>query len=216
MVFTKNLVFTFKNLPTDTSVLLCFNDPSPSALGGEQGPLAWKVLKMRKDQMGATPVTFTSQVAFGQSMLDNDNVVLGNIWVPVEEGHIVSLMPNLEPGSGPLFGKPKEHKEIGQLIKASNDTNGLQNMSVGFMNGDNYEPTFIWKDVGAGSSVEAKYHPVLKAYVTSQYKEGQFLTADLMTNKPVWTQNLAELKSDTTKFAFIRDVATGRYSIEML
>jgi hypothetical protein len=216
MVFTKTLIFTFKNLPADTSVLLCFNDPSPSILGGQQGPLAWKVLVMRKGQMGATPVTFTSQLAFGQSTLDSQNVVEGNIWVPIDEGQIVSLMPNEVAGNGPLFGPPAAHPEINTLITASNDSGAIENMSVGFMNGDNYEPTFIWMDVGAGTSVEAQYHPILKAYVTSQYKEAQFLTADLMTMAPIWTQNLSDLPTETTKFSFNRDPATGRYTITQL
>lgn len=114
---------------------------------------------------GAPAVTFTSQLAFGKTQLDQDNKVFDNIWQPLEvppklpRSHRL-INDRVQPGQkteinkdassdyGVVFGRPVTVAQQGALITARNLTGTVQTLSVGFMNGDNYEPTYVWKDVG--------------------------------------------------------------------
>jgi hypothetical protein len=62
------------------------------------------------------------------------------------------------------------------------------------------------------SHVTAKFTPILRAYITSDYQETAIIRG--VINMPViWEQDLAAL-SDSTTWNLIRDPFTGHYTIE--
>jgi hypothetical protein len=63
-----------------------------------------------------------------------------------------------------------------------------------------------------GSHVTAKFTPVLRAYITSDYQETAIIRGAIDT-PAIWSQDLAAL-SDSTTWNLTRDPATGHYTIE--
>ncbi|TFK51271.1 hypothetical protein OE88DRAFT_1735200 [Heliocybe sulcata] len=207
----KTLVFHYKDFPDDAQLMLTFSDPDPSKVGSEQAAVAWKVVDILGKQIGVgDPVKFTSQLAFGITGLGHDNVVTSNVAAKIAPGQNVAV--NLK-NDHAIFDTPTTVPSQKEIVSCENKTGRKQTLSVGFFAGNDYNPTYIWENVGASSSVTARYHPILKAYITSNMKQGQFLTAGLVTKDPIWQKNLVNL-SNNTQWDIIVNPDTGAYSID--
>ncbi|KDQ58475.1 hypothetical protein JAAARDRAFT_34282 [Jaapia argillacea MUCL 33604] len=74
-----------------------------------------------------------------------------------------------------------------------------------------YSPTFLWTTVGQNLAVEARFNPVLKAYVNLGYQKGDFITADISADC-LWKKDLSSLP-DQSSFDFMETSAHG-YTIQ--
>jgi hypothetical protein len=63
-----------------------------------------------------------------------------------------------------------------------------------------------------GSHVTAKFTPILRAYITSDYQETAIIRGAIDT-PAIWEHDLAAL-SDSTTWNLTRDPSTGHYTIE--
>jgi hypothetical protein len=62
-----------------------------------------------------------------------------------------------------------------------------------------------------GSNVTARFTPILRAYITSDYQETAIIRGAIDT-PAIWMQDLAALSQSTT-WTLARDPATGRYTM---
>ncbi|KAG2113837.1 uncharacterized protein F5147DRAFT_770482 [Suillus discolor] len=100
------------------------------------------------------------------------------------------------------------------LGQAQNHTGSVEDIAVDFVNkGDIMStPVFYLSDIGDSSRVTAKFTPVLRVYITSDYEETD-IVQDQVDTPAMWTQDLTTLAQSTT-LNLARDPNTGRYSID--
>jgi len=176
--------------------MLCFNAPTASELGVDQNLVAWKVIKVKKNQHGCATVKYSSRFGFGNSKLDEGNVVHGTIYTEVKEGQYVNLIPDAHQEA--TWSKAVNDPSIGQLVNAGNQTEFAQNLSIGIVSTSAnlmiFEPTFLWKDVGPQQTIGAQFTPTVKCYFNMGYQENEYIRADI-TTKSVLDINLSALSA---------------------
>jgi len=195
--------------------MLCFEPPSNAELSTEQNYVAWEVIPARKGgDGGSSSVTYTGHVGFGSSEVPAGNVVAGSIKIEMKGGQKVNLTIN--PDGNTEWDTPVSDPSLGQLFKAYNRTDTARALSVGTLKiksdgRKEYAPTFMWTTVGPNMFAEAKFNPVLKAYVNLGYQTSEFITADISADC-LWSQDLSGLP-DQSSFDFIETPSHG-YAIQ--
>ncbi|KAF9237975.1 hypothetical protein BU15DRAFT_75585 [Melanogaster broomeanus] len=72
-------------------------------------------------------------------------------------------------------------------------------------------PMLYFESVGSGATASAQFHPILRAYITSEYQESEILRSAVAW--PVlWERNLPELDESST-WALSRNVSTGEFTL---
>ncbi|KAG2339415.1 hypothetical protein BDR05DRAFT_891829, partial [Suillus weaverae] len=152
--------------------------------------------------------TYTSQLAFSIPQVENGNIIDAETCVKINDSEKTTLTEanNVYSFSAPQAG-------TAGVLQAVNSTGDVQDIAVGFMSKGQLMPTpaLYFNGVGDGSHVSAKFTPVLRAYITSDYQETAIIRGAIDT-PAIWTRNLAELAPSTT-WNLTRDPATGRYTI---
>ncbi|KAJ8085055.1 hypothetical protein PM082_003834 [Marasmius tenuissimus] len=204
----RTLIFNYKpgNLTKDVTVTLVFNPPTKGELSGDQNHVAWRVANLKAGSGSAASnafsVEFDSRLGFGVAQLSNGNSVIPNSMIEMKLGETTELVLN---GSNPTWGAPSANGGNGTIIRATNKTGYVQNITVGTVKdiGGGFSilvPTFMWK-VGGGLTAEANFQPILSMFVNLDYKQNDFMTADLASIEPIWTCDLSAL-GPITNFSF--------------
>ncbi|KAJ8084043.1 hypothetical protein PM082_002810 [Marasmius tenuissimus] len=208
-----NLLFYYKpgQLTKDVNVVLTFDAPTRSELSTDQNYVAWRVANL-KSTPGSTAnnqfsVDYAARLGFSVAQLTNGNTVIPSSMIEMKIGQSTDLTLN---GSNPTWSDPSGG--TGTIIRATNKTGLVQNIAVGTVKDvpggfSALVPSFLWK-VGENLTAEAKFQPILKMYVNLDYKQNDFMTADLASMTPVWTGNLAAL-APLASFAFAETPQRG-------
>ena len=61
--------------------------------------------------------------------------------------------------------------------------------------------------------VVCKYHPTLRAYITSDYQENEVISGEIQTAS-IWERDLAQLE-ETTNWILSYDGGSGMYSLAL-
>ncbi|KAG9084526.1 hypothetical protein FRC06_004048, partial [Ceratobasidium sp. 370] len=211
---TKILNFYGYNLERETSLMLMFEPPNTSQLYLDQFPVVWKLIKLTPKGRGHSKATvrYVDRLAFGYTETEDNNVVDPSAWVDVQIGDIALITGGPD---GQYFGEVT-HRTNNDHIVCKNRSGARVDLSLGFVLGDGanerFQPTLLWDNVGTGSSVTAEFTSILKAYVTSDYKESEYLRGEVDTHA-IWSQNLDDL-DDVTDWNVVEDPETGVLTVE--
>ncbi|KAG8777035.1 hypothetical protein FRC12_000576 [Ceratobasidium sp. 428] len=189
---TKTLNFDPSDLPIDMTVAFVFQLSDTSQQSQKQCPVVWKVLKFsgRGDQGKAT-VQYNPRFAYG----------------PTQHSDGDTVAPT---GLTEVSGKA-QGKDI--LLSCKNNSSNRADLAIGFAkgNGQQLEPTLVWKDVDPSTSVTTQFTPVLRAYAIGQYQEHQILRSEVQA-PVIWQQDLSSL-DDTSEWKIGMNPATGEITI---
>ncbi|KAG2037048.1 hypothetical protein BDR03DRAFT_1011181 [Suillus americanus] len=226
-IFTRNLSFQSNDLGKEVTIMLTF-DADMEGLYEDFFPVVWKVSKFGKTggcsysfaakllTYISSPVpgpyrahvTYTSQLAFSKSQVVNENIIDAETCVKINAGEKTTLteVNDIYHFSHPQAGTPG-------VLQAVNNTGGDQDIAVGFMSkGDLMpQPALYFNGVGDGSQVTARFTPILRAYITSDYQETAVIRGAINT-PAIWSHDLTGLAESTT-WTLNRDAATGQYTI---
>ncbi|KAG2339417.1 hypothetical protein BDR05DRAFT_1003378 [Suillus weaverae] len=206
-LFTRNLNFQSNDLGKEATIMLTF-DADMEGLYEDFFPVVWKVSTFGKTGAYAASATYTSQLAFSRAQVVDENLIRAETSIKINNSEKTTLTEanNVYSFSAPQAGTTG-------VIEAMNSTGDVQDIAVGFVKKGELMPTpaLYFNGVGDGSHVSAKFTPVLRAYLTSDYQETAILRGAIDT-PAIWTRNLAELAPSTT-WNLARDPASGRYTI---
>ncbi|KAG9096237.1 hypothetical protein FS749_008868 [Ceratobasidium sp. UAMH 11750] len=211
---TKTLNFHTYGLQKETFLMLMFEPPNTSRLYRDQFPVVWKLVKLTPNLRGhgKATVRYVNRLAFGYTETEDNDLVDPSAWVDVQSGDVAVITGDTD---SQYFGEVS-HRTNNDHIICKNRSSARVDLSLGFVAGDKvnerFQPTFFWPDVGSGSNVTAEFTPILKAYVTGEYQESQYLRGEVDTDA-IWSQDLDEL-DDVTGWNFVEDPETGVFTIE--
>ncbi|KAG8834611.1 hypothetical protein FRC17_008092 [Serendipita sp. 399] len=162
-------------------------------------------------------VIYENQLAFGYPQLSEDGVVLTMAtWGEVDPDQKISLKQN-EAGVRTFTRPPVEGTK--DAVSVDNLTEENQDLALGFVSDPGMPPipVILFDSVGAevpspDSGVVVRFAPLVSAYVTSQYEQGDVLREKIET-PAIWSANMTNLKEYTTLF-FSRNPTTGTYSFK--
>jgi hypothetical protein len=147
---------------------------------------------------------------FARAQVTSGNFVSPGTYTKIDLHQTTSLKDGEEDGEY-FFTAPTAITE--NDVRATNTTSNRQTLAIGFLNNNEPNPVLVFQNVGKGNSVEAEFTPTLKIYATSDYQENEILRADVQTQEPIWTKNIATLDTSTTLQLSI-DAATGAYILQ--
>ncbi|KAG2094240.1 uncharacterized protein F5147DRAFT_840366 [Suillus discolor] len=134
--------------------------------------------------------TYTDQLAFSTTQASDERIFSTGTSVKIDHGHKATLT------------KDKDHFSPSQtgtsgVVQVFNNTGTVQDLAFGFI--DNGElmptPTLYFPNVEKDNSCTAKFTPVLRAYITSDYQEAEIFLGRCNT---LWSQDLTALTENTT------------------
>lgn len=206
-LFTRNLTFQSNDLGKEVTIMLTF-DADMEGLYEDFFPVVWKVSKFGKTGPYRAHMTYTSQLAFSKPQVVDGNIIDAETAVKIN----VNEKTNLTEANEVYHFSPPEAGPAG-VLQAVNNTGAVQDMAVGFMSpGDLMpKPALYFNEVGDGSHVTARFTPVLRAYITSDYQETAIIRGAIDT-PAIWSRDLSGLAESTT-WTVKRDPATGHYTI---
>ncbi|GJJ15917.1 hypothetical protein Clacol_010196 [Clathrus columnatus] len=214
--YTRNLTFHVNDLGSEGALVLLFEAP----YGAEGGfPIAWKVIPFQAGGYYEVPVTYNNKPRFGRPQVAQD-IVSDAVGVNLNPNERTDLTEN----NGLFqFSVPQFVSGIGGAIQCRNLTNAVQEIGIdsctgidqsfsGFDSGSwTSNITFYWDGVGSGSTISAQFKPVLKAYVTTDYKQNAIIRRPIEF-PVIWQQDLSTLPTNSS-FTFSRDPGTGDYTL---
>ncbi|KAG1870513.1 hypothetical protein C8R48DRAFT_85691 [Suillus tomentosus] len=206
-LFVRNLTFQSNDLDKEATLMLAF-DADIEGLYEEFFPVVWKVSKFGETGPYRTRVTYTSQLAFSKPQVVDGNIIDAETAVKIN----VSERTTLSEANDVYHFSPPQPGASG-VLQAVNETGAIQDIAVGFMSpGDLMpQPALYFNGVGDGSHVTARFTPILRAYITSDYQETAIIRGAIDT-PVVWSQDLAALAESTT-WTLTRDLSNGHYTI---
>ncbi|KAG1799899.1 uncharacterized protein HD556DRAFT_1345730 [Suillus plorans] len=205
--FVKNLTFQSNDLGKEVTIMLAWS-PNVEGLYEDVFPIVWKVSKFGKSGPYRATATYTAQLAFARAQVESGKVISAATSVNINNSEKTILT---EANDVYHFSPPQAG--TAGILQAQNHTGSIQEIAVGFVNKGDFMPTpvLFFSDVGDGSRVTAKFTPVLRAYITSDYEETSILRGQVDT-PAIWSQDLTGLAQNTT-WNLSRDANTGRYTI---
>ncbi|KAG2072241.1 hypothetical protein BDR04DRAFT_1230596 [Suillus decipiens] len=206
-IFTRNLTFQSNDLGRETTLMFTF-DADMQGLYEDVFPVVWKVSRFGRTGTYKAHATYTSQLAFSKPQVVDGNIIDAKTSVKINDSEKTSLTKanDVYHFSSPQSGTPG-------VLQAVNNTGAVQDIAVGFMSpGDSMpKPALYFHGVGNGSHATARFTPVLRAYIMSEYEETAIIRGAVET-PAIWLQDLAGLAESTT-WTLKRDAATGRYTL---
>lgn len=206
-LFTRNLTFQSNNLGKEATIMLTF-DADMEGLYEDFFPVVWKVSTFGKTGPYEAHATYTSQLAFSKPQVVDGNIIDAetSVKINVSEKTTLTVANDVYHFSPPQAG-------VAGVLQAVNSTGDVQDIAVGFMSPKELmpKPALYFNGVGDGSHVTARFTPVLRVYVTSDYQQTAIIRGAIDT-PAIWSQDLAELAESTT-WTLNRDAATGHYTI---
>lgn len=204
-VDVRNLIFQSKDLGTESDLLLTFNDPAPNV--GDHYPVVWRVSTFGKEgiyQMIAT--YYLNQHAFTKPQVEGVMIAGAAAAVDISGARqqtTLTKVDNIFEFSTPVEG----------TAAVINDTGETVDLTFGFHADGQSLPTPLvyFNNIKDGSKVTPQFSPRLRAYVTSEYKEGEILTGEIATPL-LWEQDLAAL-DEYSVWDLTWDPETRHYNI---
>ncbi|KAG8813997.1 hypothetical protein FRC17_001339 [Serendipita sp. 399] len=169
--------------------------------------IAFRVVSFPAGSRASKALTYTNQLAFTSPEVSSGNLIgASHSSVAIAVGQKTSLTSS----SGHYQFSDPTSGESNYLI-ANNSCNDTQNMCLAAVNHNVPQAILYFDNVGQGTDVKTQFHPVLSAYITSDYQETEILknTADI---QKIWIRNLSELPENTT-WIFEHDPRSGSYSL---
>ncbi|KAG1849840.1 hypothetical protein C8R48DRAFT_676942 [Suillus tomentosus] len=206
-MFIKNLTFQSNNLGKQVTLMLTLS-PDVDRLYEDVFPVVWRVINFPKSGPYRASMTYTSQLAFSRAQEENGKVVDAVTSININNGEKTILT---EANDFYHFSTPQG--AASGILQAQNHTGTTQEMAVGFVNKGDFTPTpvLFFSDVGDGSNVTAKFTPVLRAYITSDYEATSILRGPVDT-PAILSQDLTGLPQNTI-WNLSHDATTGRYTL---
>ncbi|KAG2037046.1 hypothetical protein BDR03DRAFT_1092153 [Suillus americanus] len=206
-IFTRNLTFESNDLGKEATIMLTF-DADMEGLYKDFFPVVWKVSTFGQTGSYRARATYTSQLAFSKPQVVDGNIIDAETSVKIN----VSEKTTLTEANDVYHFSPPQAGASG-VLQAVNSTGDVQDIAVGFMSpGDLMpKPALYFNGVGDGSHVTARFTPVLRAYITSDYQETAIIRGAIDT-PAIWSHDLAGLAQSTT-WTIKLDAATGHYTI---
>ncbi|KIL61605.1 hypothetical protein M378DRAFT_13412 [Amanita muscaria Koide BX008] len=211
--FTRTLTFRSNKLEREAVLVLTFDDSKTPGIYHTVFPTAFKVSAFRTEGDQEFTVTYRSQLGFTRPQIDDDTVVLASTYIPINAGQKTILTYGGDP---PIysFSIPEDiTPHTGQMV-AQNNTDGKENIGVGFFEKPDRGPSqiLVFEGVGTGFSVQSEFTPILGGYITSAYKENAVLR-DQIPTPLLFKQNLAQLPQ-LTNWRVEYNAGSGVYAIK--
>ncbi|KAG1784798.1 uncharacterized protein HD556DRAFT_1425811 [Suillus plorans] len=206
-MFVKNLTFQSNNLGKQVTLMLTLS-PDVDHLYEDVFPVVWKVFKFGKSGPYKASTTYTTQFVFSRAQVEDGKAVGAETFININNGEKTILT---EANDVYHFSTPQAGTS--GILQAQNHTGTTQEMAVGFVNKGDFMPTpvLFFSDVADGSHVTAKFTPVLRAYITSDYEATSILRGPVET-QAILSQDLTGLAQNTT-WNLSHDASTGRYTL---
>ncbi|KAG1883171.1 hypothetical protein F4604DRAFT_1741156 [Suillus subluteus] len=204
--FVRNLIFKSNDLGKQSDLLLTFNSPMPG-MYEDYFPVVWRVHTFGAEGAYAMRATYSGQQFSFTKPKVNDGIIIGALASVDINGR---QQTTLTKDSGAFeFSAPVE----ASYMKAINDTGAKVDFTFDFKTTEASLPTpmLYYNNVENKSSITPRYDLKLRAYVTSDYTQGQILQGEI-TAPLLWEADLVEL-SETTTWNLTWDPLTGRYNI---
>ncbi|EGO19015.1 hypothetical protein SERLADRAFT_418651 [Serpula lacrymans var. lacrymans S7.9] len=178
--FVRNLTIRTHDLGHAATLLLTF-DKDVEGIYKDYFPVVWHVVAFGAKGSYAMHATYTNQLTFLKPQVDSGSIIGAETYIDInynqsttlteEEG--VFYFSDLAIGIWPLCFK---------------DSDGRDQLPTSAL---------YFDSVRDKSNVTAQFIPILRAYITSDYKETDILRSPIKT-KVIWEVNLAELKETTS------------------
>ncbi|KZP14366.1 hypothetical protein FIBSPDRAFT_935789 [Athelia psychrophila] len=212
--YTRNLNFSCKDLGKEATLLFTFDDiVANPKLFQDQYPVCWKVTVFGEKGHHFINLTYKNQLAFMRSQVEEGKITNAGTYKDINIGQMTALTVN--PRGVANFSEPEEEQNLlgVSMFKAVNNSGTKQNISLAFYEGEP-RPTaaLYFEDVGNTLDVTAQFIPVLRLYITSDYKENAILRSAIRSPKAVWSHNLADLKEKEPDFVLTREI-DGSYKV---
>ncbi|KAK1218737.1 hypothetical protein PQX77_018562 [Marasmius sp. AFHP31] len=212
-----SLTFKYKpgQLSKDVDMILTFGTPPKDT---SRSFAAWHIAKLKSipDSVAVNEfnVKYSGKLGFSVAQVDTRNIITSGSMVEVKPGQATDLTLS---GSEPSWSVPSGTS--GELVRATNKTGLKQNIAFGIVEEgkggyNTLSPTFVFQDVEDTKNIEVAFKPILKIYVSYDFKENDFFTGGLVSDEPIWTGNLAAL-APAAKLAFAEE-AEGEYRVNAL
>ncbi|KAG1829841.1 hypothetical protein EV424DRAFT_1343995 [Suillus variegatus] len=189
----KNLHFQSNNLGKQVTLMLTLS-PDVDRLYEDVFPVVWRVINFPKSGFHRASTTYTTQFAFSRVQEQSGKVVDAGTSININNGEKTILT---EANDVYHFSTPRA--SASGILQAQNNTGTNQEMAVGFVNKGDFTPTpvLFFSDVEDGSNVTAKFTPVLRAYITSDYQATSLLRGRVDT-PAILSYDLTGLAQNTT------------------
>ncbi|CAG7849734.1 SubName: Full=Uncharacterized protein {ECO:0000313/EMBL:CCA74886.1} [Serendipita indica DSM 11827] len=189
------LLFTFKPL---------------DRIGLKQKKVAWKVIPFAANAKKRAQVEYVNQLAFIAPQVSGGNRIDPSTYEAVNVGDAVSY--DLD-GDGQLVINEADDLKRPDFITARNNTRKIQDIAIGLQPKPRKdpEPILYFPKVGNTTMVVAKYHPILRAYMTSDYQESEVISGEIQTGL-MWERDLSQLP-DTSSWILTYDDDSGMYNL---
>ncbi|KAM6494840.1 hypothetical protein JOM56_009463 [Amanita muscaria] len=211
--FTRTLTFRSNKLGRDSVLVLTFDDSSIPGIYHTVFPTAFKVSAFGADGADEFTVTYKSQLGFTRAQIDGGTVVPASTYIPINVGQKTVLTKRNDPAIY-SFSIPEDIVPSTDQMVAQNNTDGKENIGVGFFTRPDRGPSqmLVFEGVGSGSSVQSEFTPILGGYITSDYKETAILRGQIST--PVlFKENLVKLPP-LTNWRVEYNAGSGVYAIK--
>jgi hypothetical protein len=205
--FVRNLYFQTKDLGKEATLLLTFDSDVKGIYEICFPAICW-LTTFGQTGSYRMHATYTSQLAFSRPQVTDGNIIEAETCMGINDSEKTTLTRknSVFQFSNPVKGFPG-------YLEARNDTGSMQDIALGFMSpGDLMpRPMLYFKEVEDASNITIEFTPILRAYITSDYKHTAILQGAIET-PVIWEQNLAAL-SESTTWDLKRDPYTGHYKI---
>ncbi|EGN93638.1 hypothetical protein SERLA73DRAFT_163421 [Serpula lacrymans var. lacrymans S7.3] len=198
--FVRNLTIRTHDLGHAATLLLTF-DKDVEGIYKDYFPVVWHVVAFGAKGSYAMHATYTNQLTFLKPQVDSGSIIGAETYIDINYNQSTTLT---EEEGVFYFSSPTTGKE--NYVIALNETGSPQDLAIGiwplcFKDSDGRDqlPTsaLYFDSVRDKSNVTAQFIPILRAYITSDYKETDILRSPIKT-KVIWEVNLAELKETTS------------------
>ncbi|KAG1734286.1 hypothetical protein EDB19DRAFT_1911151 [Suillus lakei] len=203
----RNLTFQSDDLGKNTTILLVFDAPIKSIYEVVY-PVVWKVSTFRKTGIYSLKVSYTNDLAFAHAQDEGASITDAATCIELKPGQQTTL--TLEDD---VFGFSKPVTGTPDSLTAENKTGFTQELEFGFFPEGSFlpDPALYFKEVGDGSNATTQWKPVLRVYITPEYKQAEVL--DHAIDAPVvLDQDLHGLHKNTT-WNLTWDAGTGHYKL---
>ncbi|CCA73211.1 hypothetical protein PIIN_07165 [Serendipita indica DSM 11827] len=191
--YTRNIQIMAAGLPHNLTLMFAFGD--------QKNSVVWKTIKFPAEATTQARFTYHNQLCFMYPEVHNNHIV-GSVSSP-SVGQQVTLITKANQFlfMNPIAGTPN-------AISAENGTAQNVNLAIGFAldHGEHY-PVRYCPGIASNETFTAEFKPVLNAYVTGEFREGEILPGGVEVPK-IWSQNLAEL-DESTKWVLNFNMSTG-------
>jgi len=211
--FVRNLTFRSRNLGRDSTFILTFNDDAIPGIYHSVFPTAWKVTAFGATGPYDFPVTYVQKLGITRAVVSGGVVVPASTYTDINIGQKTELSKSGDPAIY-RFSTPATISPPTKQFVAQNQTNALENIGVGFFDRADRAPSqlLVFEGVGAGSSVQSEFTPVLRAYVTTDYRENAILRGQIST--PIlFAENLVNLPQNSD-WLLTYNPGSGVYRVE--